>query len=320
MEIIQNQDIHINMQDQKDPSLFEMSTVDIATDEFQVNARNKLRIGIDGHTTGQIDLPIVNSSCDDILSEEGILSKISDTHLSPKLNKIEYRKMNLNETKVESSDEDFSESLQNAAQTVRAAARWLAEKYLEFPKWILAPLEKPTLYEYKPLEVTPIKPVKGFTSASQYGRRKPSIVDKTAAQQQIHSQLNNPNQGPRSVTVSMNGQPSESWQVENRIADHSLFVKKSARARESEPTARALDNLEKQLRKGGDGGIKKKPVKGCKGVWEGRARGGARLFYRQNGENSYEKLAETNHSRDQKAVISKLQELFPKSKSSKSSF
>ena len=61
------------------------------------------------------------------------------------------------------------------------------------------------MYEYKPLELTPIKPVKGFSSAPQYGRRKPSIGDKTAAQQQIHEQLSH-NPGPRSLTVTQNGQ------------------------------------------------------------------------------------------------------------------
>ena len=95
MVMIQNQDIHINMQDQTDSSIFEMSTVDIETDEFQVNAQNKLSIGIDNRATGQIDLPIVNSSCEDILSEEDvsseedILSEINDPNLSPKFNKLE---------------------------------------------------------------------------------------------------------------------------------------------------------------------------------------------------------------------------------------
>jgi len=120
--------------------------------EVQVHHTNILKINIDGHQTGCIQLSVVNRDFniqdEEMLSEiidfdslefisinkEEKLKTINNSNILPKFNKIEYHKIKLNKTKVELSDKDISKSVKKLAKTVKAAARWLANKYLEMPK------------------------------------------------------------------------------------------------------------------------------------------------------------------------------------------
>ena len=120
-------------------------------------------------------------------------------------------------------------------------------------------------------------------------------------QQQIHSQLNNPNQGPRSLTVSVNGEPVK-VKIVYRIKKNPALVREAARMGKDQTAQKDINNLIEQLSLGNDNpGIGTRRVKGLKNVSEARGRNEGRVYFREK-DGKIEILAKSNKDNQNKVI------------------